>query len=250
MNEQTANILNELTSDFYARCADSFSATRERAWHGWELCLDALRDELPRESMSVLDIACGNLRFESFLARAVPARLDVHAVDSCPQLVGDGPGIDFHEVDVVVALANRSLLEQLGDVPACDLTCSFGFFHHVPTPQARRELLDVMLAKTKPRRYVLFSLWQLSRDERLRAKAIERTARALEARPSLDLDEGDFLLGWQDADDVLRYCHDFGDAEIADLVEHVGSRARVVADFNADGKGGDLNRYLVLERLA
>ena len=43
MSYDTATIrqLNTLTSEFYAREAASFSATRQSPWHGWERAWDA-----------------------------------------------------------------------------------------------------------------------------------------------------------------------------------------------------------------
>lgn len=67
MDETTRQKCISLTSDFYAEVADSFSSTRQSAWHGWQKVIEAV--ELPNE-FSVLDLACGNLRFEEFLVSA------------------------------------------------------------------------------------------------------------------------------------------------------------------------------------
>ena len=110
---QVIRKLNALTSDFYAREAASFSATRQAPWHGWEKAWElitapdaaqgpfpshaAVRDSLSsraaripddyasnsKDSLAVLDLGCGNLRFERFLAERTNAPLRVTALDNC-----------------------------------------------------------------------------------------------------------------------------------------------------------------------
>lgn len=85
---QVIRKLNDLTSDFYAREAASFSATRQAPWHGWEKAWelitahDAVQGPFPSHAarvpddsagdsgapLTILDLGCGNLRFERFLA--------------------------------------------------------------------------------------------------------------------------------------------------------------------------------------
>jgi hypothetical protein len=61
-------------------------------------------------------------------------------------------------------------------------------------------------------------------------------------------DKGDYLLGWQGRRDVQRYCHSFCEEEVDSLAGTVAEQAREVDRFSADGKSGDLNRYVVLQR--
>ena len=95
MDKQTAEILCNLTSDFYRREAASFSQTRNHPWPGWRRCLEAMEglEELkalegPGEKpLRVLDVACGNLRFERFLLQEFSeAKWDFCAVDNCDDL--------------------------------------------------------------------------------------------------------------------------------------------------------------------
>lgn len=248
MNANTMDILCELTGDFYARCASSFSATRERPWRGWDPCLDAIAPELPSDEVSVLDVACGNLRFETYLAQRLDADVVFYAIDSCPALVPSDSPARFLDLDVIAGLRDESLLQAIEPIPPCDLVCSFGFFHHVPTQNLRFSLLDALISKTSPGGFVLISLWRFERDERLRAKAEKATERARSHHLALDLEEGDWLLGWQDSDDAFRYCHSFSDDDVAALIEHAKPDARLVGSFQADGKHYDLNDYLVFKR--
>lgn len=249
MDANTIHILNQLTTDFYARCADSFSATRERPWDGWKRLFNALSPALATPSASVLDIGCGNLRFEEFLATHFSSDLTFWCVDNCPQLLPAVADVRFQELDIVSNLEEEMLVENL-DAPACDVVCAFGVFHHVPSEALRLRLLDALLDKASPGGLVIVSLWRFETDERLLEKAKATTLQALEAHPALRLEEHDWLLGWQHDDEALRYCHSFSDEEAERLVDHAATRAQLADSFLADGKSGELNRYLVFKKNA
>jgi len=246
---ETAQRLSQLTSEFYASVNLSFSQTRQAPWSGWERVteLSGLRE---LRSPRVLDLACGNLRFEHFLEQVLDAtEPQFFAFDSCDELVGETPLVcksHYLHIDIAEALfAGDDLAATLG-VLDCDLSVCFGFMHHLALPQHRADVLDALVSCTAPGGTVAVSFWQLSHSEKLLAKA-QRTTR--DRAPELGLSglgEGDYLLGWQGSTDVLRYCHDFSEAEIDDLVRSVGSRASEIARFSSDGASGDLNRYLVL----
>ena len=125
------------------------------------------------------------------------------------------------------------------------------------------------------------SLWQFACDPRLRAKAQRATARGRAQLGLPPLPAGDYLMGWQDDADAWRYCHHFAEEEVDALAAAAVAAspdatrapsdskldpttassassamsplpaaltAREVARFSADGKPGNLNRYLVLQR--
>lgn len=258
MDNATARRLNHLNARFYQEHAASFSATRQAPWDGWRRCLEKVRATaaVPApETLAVLDLACGNLRFARFLADALPATaLTLDAVDGCPPLVAaaDAPaGVRFHEQDVVGALLDgggRDPLAPLGLAP-CDLAVSFGFLHHVPGFENRVALLRSLVGSLRPGGVAAVSLWRFLDDERLARKARASHPAALAALgiEAASLDEGDRLLGWQDAPDAWRYCHHFTDDEARALADAVAADARLVAAFDADGASGRLNRYLVLQ---
>ena len=139
--------LIELDNAFYAEHAASFSATRSTPWQGWGRLTELLSelggpwtngtgdgcDRGSAEAVHVLDLACGNLRFERFLREAFPElTFTFHAYDSCPDLVeesagesraasadedADGDGcldVRFHELDVLDELLKRVDADQTG----------------------------------------------------------------------------------------------------------------------------------------
>ena len=61
------------------------------------------------------------------------------------------------------------------------------------------------------------------------------------------LEEGDYLLDW-DKSGLPRYCHYFSDEEIEKLIKDMRKHSiEVLTEYSADGKEGDLNKYLILK---
>lgn len=95
------------------------------------------------------------------------------------------------------------------------------------------------------------SLWQFMNNSTLAAKAEVTHAQAIKALGLAPgkLDEGDYLLGWKNVEGAWRYCHHFSDEEVGRLVAAVSNRAHVIDSFEADGRTGAMNRYVVLQRI-
>ncbi len=244
-----ARQISRITREFYEKHAASFSQTRQRAWTGWQRLAKIIR--FGNAPTTVLDVACGNQRFERFLAQEGLIPDTVFAVDACEALlatsVPEMPQIEHVQADILELLDAGCGFKDLG-VPACSLTVCFGFMHHVPTAQTRHVLLEQLLAATQPKGICALSFWQFQRDEKLWRKAAVATKDAC-ARFDIGLaNAGDAFLGWQDAADAFRFCHAFSDDEVDTLrkdAECLG--ARTLDDFRADGKHGDLDRYLIFE---
>lgn len=250
MDAQLARRLIACNNEFYRHHAASFSATRQAPWQGWARIVEATQALTePSGTLRVLDVACGNLRFERFLAERMPAvELSCLAVDSTPELSCDASairGVRTRTVDVLEALLDgRDPLDGAGTF---DLTACFGFLHHVPGGKLRRALLDTLVRHTRAGGIVALSLWQFMDDPRLarKARATEEAMRE-QGFPVDALDADDHLLGWQDSIQPVRCCHHFGEAEIDELSAHLSQRgAREIDRFSADGRSGTLNRYLI-----
>ena len=88
MDNKTAHTLVKLNNAFYTQVHDSFSQTRQAPWNGWK----RLVEEIPssfwnRSSLNVLDLACGNGRFEQFLTSLHSHTVfKALCVDSCDEL--------------------------------------------------------------------------------------------------------------------------------------------------------------------
>ena len=245
MDTVTADRLSQLTTAFYRKVADSFSATRQEPWTGWQRVLDET-GIAQLEGLRLLDVACGNLRFERYLADVRTSPLRVHAIDNCDELVLSSPienaEITFTHLD----LTDPAKLKGALGSSAFDAAACFGFMHHVPLQEQREQLLKALVGSVVPKGFVIVTFWQLSHSKRLLTKALETTGRAAEELGIEGLGEGDYLLRWQDRTDVVRFCHDFTEREIDGLAAAVAPRAQEVARFSADGQTGNLNRYLIL----
>lgn len=260
MDQATAKKLCALNTRFYAANAASFSKTRTAPWDGWRRCLDVCG--FTSRTVSVLDIACGNLRFETFLEREHPT-IDwrFFAVDNCEPLVDSSDAAIAENVNFTCEDIIANMLEGLpafepANTPAFarsfpfDLVVSFGFMHHIPGFDLRVRLLKEALSYVKPGGHLAVSFWQFLNDEARREKVQRTHAEALDRlvlRPD-DLEPGDYLIGWKNLPGQYRYCHHFSDAEIDRIIAELAPHASVVASFLADGKTGDLNRYIVFRR--
>lgn len=276
-----------LTDAFYRAQAASFAETRQAAWPGWARCLEAAGLDAHRagagapdaggEPLRVLDLGCGNLRFERFLEEALPgAPMAFHAIDCCDGLAALGADtsalrspVRYQSLDAMAALAAgeglqarpaahapggpaasaaAAALARAIEAPdrSCGLAVAFGFMHHAPLAAWRCAVLAALCAKVRPGGHVAVSFWQFMGDARLAAKAREATAAARAHVALPPLGPGDWLLGWQGKPDVWRFCHHASDEEIDALLERIAPLAEPVARFKADGRSGALNAYAVL----
>ena len=254
LTPELAKKLCGINNRFYRDNCESFSATRVSPWTGWRISLETLKqtDLLDAEELAVFDMACGNLRFASFLGEELPDKdLTVFAVDDCDTLVPQRSGVRFQSIDIVDLLLAGTALSERIDAPACDLSVCFGFMHHIPGQDSRTRLLESLLRQTRSGGYVVVSFWRFLENEALAKKARLTHAQALD---ELGLDEeeiselntGDCFLGWKDTVGSYRYCHSFASAEIDELLASVADRASVVDRFIADGRTNDLNEYVIL----
>lgn len=246
-----------LIGEFYRANAESFSQTRQSPWQGWVRLLEVMDARAAeRELLRMLDVACGNLRFERYLADALPGRmLSGWAVDNCEPLVEAGERsefgplsrIAFQNLDAIERLSAGCLREALEAPDAsCDLAVSFGFMHHVPLERWRVELLRALVAKVRSGGFVAVSFWRFLNSDKLAGKAKETTSRARAELGIPELPPNDYLLGWQDTQGLYRYCHHFDEPEIERLLAMMADSADLVSRFEADGRTGNLNEYVVL----
>lgn len=254
--EALALRLCALTGEFYRANVESFSQTRQSPWQGWVRLLEVMGLAGEKKPLCVLDLACGNLRFERYLAGALPNRmLSGYAVDNCDPLVEAGERnesdalsrMSFQNLDAIERLSAGCLREALEAPDAsCDLAVSFGFMHHVPLERWRAGLLRALVAKVRSGGFVAVSFWRFLNSDKLARKAKETTSRARAELEIPELPGNDYLLGWQDTQGLYRYCHHFDEPEIERLLAMVADSADLVSRFEADGKTGNLNEYVVL----
>jgi hypothetical protein len=134
--------------------------------------------------------------------------------------------------------------------PRVALAVLLGVLHHIPGEAVRRRLLAGLACRLEPGGLLAVSIWRYGEDPRFRRRMLpwERHGEAL----GIDLDRlepGDHLLAWGAEPGRFRYCHHVDEAEQEALARHLAERGLEPAvTFDADGRDGDLNRYVVWRR--
>lgn len=254
MDERTQDVCIKATNDFYQKVGESFSATREAPWEGWKKLFEIPQlKELKNREFEISDFACGNMRFEEFLFDIGCDVAMGNCIDNCRKLIPEKTpyallyfesDLQKEPTDVEGWITNPSY-----EIMECDLSVCFGYYHHIPTFERRVDILEKQLKSLKSGGIVAISFWNFLNDEKISAKAKEVTQIATSELNIHFDDENDYFLGWQDEKCVYRYCHNFEEAEVDKICESVSDKAKVIAQFYADGKDNNLNNYVVLQKL-
>lgn len=233
MDAETIHRLNAINQRFYATVADSFDASRQRAWAGWDRLLPYLKPPL-----RVLDVGCGNGRFGVFLAQHLDAAaLTYHGVDSSAALIERAKAALAGSAGVDATFEQRDLVEQSLDLSSSqyDLVVLFGVLHHIPGADQRIALMRTSADRVAAGGLLAFSEWRFADEPRFRDRIVAWDADYV-------VEAGDFLLDWRRGTHALRYCHHVDDAEHARLVTATG--LAVVSSYRADAG----NLYTLLQK--
>lgn len=240
---------NELNQSFYAEVADTFDATRKIPWQGWDELIPALDELYTRlredESLKVLDLACGNFRFERWLCQSGFSRVDALGIDTSDCLAAMPPKDSSYLRRDVLTLSKKD------ELPKVHLAVCFGFMHHVPHEQLRLKIMHTMAEQVRPEGLMALSFWQFLNDERLSKKAVDTTRRYLIRHPEHKLAHPrDYLLTWQHQD-TLRFCHAFTKDEVGSLCSAFLSQHpnfTLQEAYEAEGATQNLNAYVIFKR--
>lgn len=247
MDDATARRLAALNRCFYSRHARAFVATRQSPWPGWRRLTAHLAAAAGETPLRVLDLGCGHGRFARYCAAVLPVPVAYVGVDA------SGAMLEFARANMA-GLAHWELVRQdLGRHPASalpqgpfDAVVLLGVLHHLPGAERRHNLLQAAASRLAPTGVLAFTVWKFLSRPRFAARSIPWETFNLGLRRPLDpgrLEKGDVLLSFGHAPGAVRYCHEVGDDEVSQWLDELPP---VVDDYLADGKGGELNRYLVL----
>lgn len=268
MDTALKRLLAQTTQEFYRVHARSFSDTRKGMWSGWNHMMDKLEEELftNKDNIDIGDIACGNMRLAQFFCQRNLPFTSYLGIDNCPEIFTSttfdtkahrASGANF---DAELITRNLDILDHLLNnesgflgTEIFDLTCCFGFFHHIPGSMTRTQMLQELIDATKPNGYICVSFWEFMRDKRIARQTVRvekamRTSNFFETDIFNHLEEGDHFLGWQGQNNVIRYCHSFDENEIDALCISAKSKAKVIDRWHGDGKNNKLNCYLLLKK--
>jgi SAM-dependent methyltransferase len=276
MNRETREALNALNRRFYRRHAAAFDGSRHAPWQGWRRVVELLP---VTGALTVLDVGCGNGRFGVLLGDRLGAeRLHYRGVDSSlPLLVrarrrlgrgGAWMGLELVVQDVVQVPPSVWARPPRRCGGGWGLITAFGLMHHLPGRLQRLGFLEALARQLAPGGLLAVALWRFGEDPRFERRRIPwevynaSVAPAARVDPA-ELEAGDRLLRWGsnaegDGDDpavpvaegAWRYCHAVDREEEGELVAGLEPLASPVHTFDADGRSGRLNRYLLFQRSA
>lgn len=128
------------------------------------------------------------------------------------------------------------------------LITSFGFFHHIPSFKLRLKLIKYLLSKLSKNGYLIISFWQFIEYERFKKKVVKDQSELSSLDINLNsLETDDYILDWKRGKNALRYCHNVGENEQKELIKQSG--AKLILEYFADGKEGNVNKYVVLQHI-
>ena len=284
MTIKTIKLLNQINQDFYQKVVLSFSNTRQAPWQGWEKLIKYLlinnifNPSSTDRQPTIIDLACGNGRFYHFLKENFPdTNFTYLGIDSNQKLLDlaqasiqntkyppasarakqlqagktqnnqslefRNSNLEFVNLDIISHLLNNKEL----NFPPANLIVVFGLMHHLPSYDLRLKLIKSLAQKLNQQGILAVSLWRFAEIERLRKKILpfEKIRQLYPQLEIDDLEKNDFFLGWQDQK-VARYCHHFNQTEIKTITDQVP--LKLVAKYQADGKEGRVNQYIIWQK--
>ena len=248
MKDETIRKLNTVNLHFYETVGESFSESRKRPWDGWSGVAQAVEALFTKqvEPCNVLDIGCGNMRFESYLQAEYPDKaFHFDCIDACATMAKPQDNISFFCCDIVESLLEDAAL-PIPNTHSYDAAVAFGLMHHIPDHGLRCRLMKRLAAAVRPDGIIAVSFWQFLSMDRFskKADALFDAASSQIGIEKNDLEESDRFLGWKDVESVYRFCHSFDDDEISSLIDSVRDELIVIANYAAD----TANRYVILRK--
>lgn len=248
MDSALVKKLNHLNRRFYKKIAPAFDASRQTPWPGWFKLLPLIREKFSHESgFKLLDLGAGNGRFGKFLFDQGISKLYYTAVEPEPYLLEKAAsnlasllGARKLSLDLVEESLTSSFPEN-----EFDLVVGFGLMHHLPGKITRTTLIKDALSLIKPGGLLIFSFWRFGDDKSFRDKIlpIKKLPKDLASEV---FEAGDYFLDFNQSGHI-RYCHSFNEADLKQIESF--PQAKIIDRFDADGKTGRLNTYLIFEKL-
>ncbi len=235
MKSETIENLKSINETFYRNVGSYFDNSRNYFWEGWDTLLTHV--ELPHE-LDVLDVGCGNGRFFKFMESKGYSWSSYLGLDSNDYLLSSAR-LKCWNTRAKLRKMDLTKFYLYGE-DLFDLTVAFGVLHHIPSFDARIELLVKVCRHVKRGGYLAVSLWDFLSDLKLSKKIVPWEEVGIETG---ELEPNDYLVGWDRGVSEVRYCHWFPEAEIEKIIEAVP--LTLISRFEADGKNKKTNTYLV-----
>ena len=249
VNRETVRQLDGINREFYSARAEEFLATRAAPWPGWKRLLPHLNSvSASAARLRILDVGCGNGRLGAWLDDHLGRAHRYVGLDRSLSLLARPAGPASRILADLVASRGRIP----GRDAAFDVVLALALFHHLPSLDLRRSLLDDLVRLLRPQGLLVLSFWQFAIEQRFERRMVPVEAYNRAASSPIDpaqLEPGDFLLRWGDQENAkaaIRYCHFTSAEEAGALIE--GFPRRSSRRFAPTVAKADLNSYLVARK--
>lgn len=221
MNPSYTQFLLDRTRENYNRIAKHFSSTRSFLWPE----LESFKKYL-KENDVILDAGCGNGRlFELFQ----DLKVDYYGVDFSEVLIKEAqkryPQANFQKANI---------LDLPFDKEKFNIVFCIATFHHLPSEEARLQVLENFHWVLKPKGYLILTVWNLWQS-RFWKYLFQYTTFKILGHSRLDFK--DIFFPWKDSQGKIitqRYCHTFDKNELNGLFQL--SRFEILDHYYTKGK--------------
>jgi SAM-dependent methyltransferase len=227
---------NNLTKEFYEKCAKYWNNNPEYEWVGWKNCLELL----PAGDFGVTDLGCGSGRFGFFLEREFGDKITeyvaVDYTDFYTELVNDNKyrfirSQKVYKIDLFAGKWGSELAKT-------EVVVGFGLLHHLPKGFEGRFFTE-LYKYLKEDTICILTTWQYKDNERLTKKILDNHK----------LSEGgnDNVLSWTVGEYGERFSHHWTVDEVINTCDKYNLSAEYLEKPSKSEKG--LNNYFSIKKL-
>ena len=230
MEKEYAKYLLEKTRQDYNLIAEEFSRVREKPWPELRFLFDNYLTSRDR----VLDLGCGNGRFQEFLK---DKGVDYIGVDPSEKLIEIAkkkyPRQKFLSADALRLPFSDSYFDKV---------YSIAVLHHIPSDESRGQFLKETKRILKPGGLLILTCWKF---HKLKELFLIFKFAILKILRLSKLDFGDIFEPW--GQKIKRYYHSFSKQELATLVQENGFKIKDIGIVKNE-RGNRQNIYLIAEK--
>mgnify|MGYP001186467836 CR=1 FL=1 len=245
MNKETEEKIIELNKNFYRITRETFSKSRNYTWVGWDKLFEYIKDKKITIN-NILDLACGNGRFVNVLKKHM-SNFNYLGIDTDNFLIEEAfknfgsTKTTFIKCD----LLNTKDISTLDLDTKYDLIVSFGFMHHIPSPQKRIEFFNYVNQNLNDSGIFCFSVWDFPGKKYQERVNKEEIAKELNLNEAIK-DSNDYILDWREGNKAFRFAKYYTESELNTLLEQ--SNFEKIYSFTADGRDQKSNRYFIVKK--
>lgn len=221
--------------NLYTKFADKFSQSRNKPWEGWDTLISSPNFHQNNTPLEILDLGCGNGRFLEFISKKRKIS-GYTGIDNSDQLLNIAKAryknsefpIEFRKINLNSTEWGTNIFGK-----KFNLIVAFGIFHHIENDDYRRYFFQNTYSLLLDDGLFCITFWDFTKRANLM-----RDAKILEGENNYQLRFG--------KDGAIRFAHHSNEEEILELEQT--TKFRLVEEFRADGKEGDLNLYKIYSK--